>query len=208
MAQRRPPEPTTAAEYLERARRHTDAGREAEARADLDRVVALDPGCAEAWARRAGLAWHREEFDQVEADVGRALSFDPDLALAHCVRGLLLDSRGDPGALDAVETALRLDPGLWQAWNNRGAFDSDRGRPAESLPYLVEAIRLRPDHPLPWRNRGTARLELGRLDDARADLDRARDLAPRDPAIYFSRAQLHVARQDPPAALAELRQAL
>jgi adenylate cyclase len=77
-------------------------------------ALSFDPNYAQAWALMA-LAqsqlrfWHGMEVDP-EAAAARALSINPDLAEAHCVKAHLLEEQGKKAEATAeIETAVRLD---------------------------------------------------------------------------------------------------
>src|SRR5713101_6041257 len=75
------------------------------------RAVALDGADAEA---RSCLGWAlqaRGELEGALAEIERALSMSPNLAVAHWQRGATLIFSGRPKeGLDALETCIRLDP--------------------------------------------------------------------------------------------------
>ena len=86
-------------------------GRNAEAVADLDRVLALDPQRAEALVLRAAGMRRLDRLAEAERDIGRALALAPDNAEALLERGILRQIRGDAaGARADWERAIRLAP--------------------------------------------------------------------------------------------------
>ena len=85
-----------------------EQGRADEAAVCLRRVVALDPGYAEAWYNLADLA----EGTVAQADLRRALAVDPDYADAHYnLADLLYRDAQYAAAADHWERYLALDPG-------------------------------------------------------------------------------------------------
>ena len=110
-------------------------------------AIAIDPDYAQAWALMA-LAqtdlryWHGHPEDGREA-AERALTIDPNLAEAHCVRARYLQNDGlIDEANHQLETALRLDPESWEV-NREGAFLMFRqGRFADAVPYFEKAVAL------------------------------------------------------------------
>ncbi|RMD90785.1 MAG: tetratricopeptide repeat protein [Alphaproteobacteria bacterium] len=65
------------------------------------------------------------------------------------------------------------------------------GRAALALAHCDTAIALAPGDWRGYVNRGAAAFDLGRLAAARRDFERARDLAPGEPAIEANLALLH-----------------
>ena len=111
------------------------------------KTVAVDPQYAQAWALMA-LAqtelrfWHDSPEDGL-ASAERALSIDPNLAEAYCVKARYLE---DEGLIDEANTqvqiALRLDPDSWEV-NKEAAFLTFRqGRIEESIPFFEKAAAL------------------------------------------------------------------
>jgi chemotaxis protein methyltransferase CheR len=97
---------------LERARELADAGRLAEARAQLDDLLGGDDRRAEAYVLRATI--HQAEGRDAEAvlDLRRALFVDPSSPVAHALLGASLARLGHPARAErAVALALAsLDP--------------------------------------------------------------------------------------------------
>jgi tetratricopeptide (TPR) repeat protein len=66
-------------------------GRRADARAALDRALALEPGHAAANTQLGVMLREEGKFTEAEAAYRRALATDPEHALAHYNLGVLLD---------------------------------------------------------------------------------------------------------------------
>ena len=95
-------------------------------------AVSIDPDYAEAWALMA-LAqsqlrlWHAKDVDALPA-AERALSINPNLAAARCVKAHILEEQGkQEEAVAEVETALRLDPDFMGGQPRGGATDVPAG---------------------------------------------------------------------------------
>jgi len=79
----------------------------------LDRAVALDPGFAEAWNRRATVLFMIGRHDQSIADIERVLVLEPRHYGALAGLGQILVRLEEPeGALFAFEAALAINPHL------------------------------------------------------------------------------------------------
>ena len=73
-----PPEPTTAAEYVERGNRYSRNGVYERAIADYTAAIELDAGYADAWFNR-GISWYEVgDYPQSIADLTEAIRLDPE----------------------------------------------------------------------------------------------------------------------------------
>jgi adenylate cyclase len=110
-------------------------------------AVSIDPNYAQAWALMA-LAqsqlrlWHARDVNALTA-AERALSLNPNLAEARCVRAHALEEQGKRDeAFAEIETALRLDPNSWEANREAARFYFREGRVREAIPYFEKAAAL------------------------------------------------------------------
>jgi len=149
------------------------------------RAVALDGADAEA---RSCLGWAlqaRGEADGALAEIERALSMSPNLAIAHGHRGATLIFAGRPKeGLTALETCIRLDPrdpylavrllhiacGLY--------FCSEYEASIEASKRLIRSY---PDFPMIYRWSAAALGQLGRPAEAKEALEKA---VSRTPAAF------------------------
>jgi TolB-like protein/class 3 adenylate cyclase/Flp pilus assembly protein TadD len=161
----------------------SSAQRSAEALAR--RAVALDGADAEA---RSCLGWAlqaRGEADGALAEIERALSMSPNLAIAHGHRGATLIFAGRPKeGLTALETCIRLDP--------RDPYLAVRllhvacglyfcGEYEASIEASKRLIRSYPDFPMIYRWPAAALGQLGRTAEAKEALEKA---VSRTPAAF------------------------
>lgn len=145
---------------------------------DLTRYAEMRPGDPAAWAMRAAVHKERGAFLESSADFTRALALDPSLALAWQQRGEIRLALGDAaGAISDLTEALRLAPDSWTFYM-RGLAHVKLESWSDAEADFSEAIRLVPRLPLPYLDRGAARLAAGNREGARADAQRALDLAP------------------------------
>lgn len=121
------------------------AGRLDEARADLDRALALAPRCF--WI----LAWHgelllcREEADAGLAQLKRALKLQPRYAQAWIWAGqALLKTERTKEALKAFDAALALEPGNVWGLIGRAVCLEKGGKAAEAEALYARARELAP----------------------------------------------------------------
>jgi adenylate cyclase len=145
-------------------------------------AVALDGADAEA---RSCLGWAlqaRGEADGALAEIERALSMSPNLAIAHGHRGATLIFAGRPKeGLTALETCIRLDP--------RDPYLAVRllhvaaglyfcGEYEASIEAAKRLIRSYPDFPMIYRWSAAALGQLRRTAEAKGALEKAVFHAP------------------------------
>ena len=85
-------------------------------------------------------------------------------------------------AVEDFGEAIRLDPTLGWAYNNRCWTYGLLGRAEEALPDCDRALSLMPDQPEVLDSRALIYWQLGDLTKARADLERARTVDPALPS--------------------------
>jgi adenylate cyclase len=135
------------------ARQHWISGNDGDSRRDevvvriCRQATALDPNYAKAWALMA-LAQTELRFRHDKREDGlqaaeRALSLDPDLAEAHCVKARYLGEAGrHEEANRQIETALRLDPESWEANKEAARLIFRQGRIKDAIPFFEKAAAL------------------------------------------------------------------
>lgn len=181
----------------------------------LQLSVVLDPGSAETWARLGHIIandhlnqWNntsRENLSDAEEAVRKALSIDPNLALAHFASGLLQRARGaHHAALDAFIRAVELDRNFATAYAQQGNQFTLVGSPERAHPLVEQAIRLSPHDPsigiFQWFI-GRANFFAGRYAEAISWLRKSVETRPN---VWFNRLYLvsAYARSDMPQAAA------
>jgi tetratricopeptide (TPR) repeat protein len=91
------------------------------------------------------------------------------------------------GAMAHYDWAIRIDPNVAMAWNDRGLGWDLKGEYDKALADLNEAIRLNPQGAKAFNNRGYTWLQKGDRDKALADLDEAIRLDPRQALAFNNR---------------------
>src|SRR5262249_37259332 len=123
-----------------------DAGRFADAQAELERALADLPDFATAHARLGDALRKRGEPARALASYDRALALDPQLADAHSGRGIALEALGrESEAAAEYRRALALDPNHPDANNNLANLLLRAGKLQEALVLYVRANAARPD---------------------------------------------------------------
>ena len=128
-------------------------------------------------------------FAEAEQYFQKAIELDRNFALAYCgladALALRVDYADAPPAATlgraqaAVDAALKLDPGLADAWVSVGYIESSRGgdvvRQAE---VLRRAVELDPNHAMARKGYGLALKSLGQFEESAVQLEHAARLDP------------------------------
>ncbi|MFB6551911.1 tetratricopeptide repeat protein [Streptomyces sp. NPDC056405] len=201
--------PVRALAHAVRGSRLRHNGAYAEALAEYDRALALDPGLARAYRSRAMTHGSLDDYDAALADIDRALALNPDDARSHAIRGDFLRTvKRYDDALRALDEAIRLDPATDFAWGSRGALRLGRGDPHGALADLNQALELTPDYPWALARRARVWRALGEPARQRADLDRALAVHPDSAWILCERGDALRVRGHDTEALADYDRAL
>ena len=105
-------------------------------------------------------------------------SIDPN-AVAEFVKGLTYQNRRNyEKALEHYTEALRLNPQLAGAYNNRGNVYNSMGEHDCAIRDFIKAIQLRPDFADAYNNRGNVYNSMGEHDCAIEDFTKAIQLKP------------------------------
>jgi adenylate cyclase len=109
----------------------------------------------------------------------KATAINPGYAFAYYVKSLaLFDTRQFPGAIEAAQTAVALDPNAAYGYFAMALAEGPLGRCEQSIAHIKQAFTLSPRDPLggPWHTYlGAAEICLGRLDAGIAEFKRAID---------------------------------
>lgn len=141
------------------------------------RAIELDPNYAAAWAGMADAysELYRYAIDlpenaamAVEAS-GHAVELDPNSADAHTSRGIALSiDKQDAEAERHFETAIVLNPNLFDAYFLYARYCGTRGNFEKAARLYVQASEIEPDNYNPPTNLAMAYTALGREQDAMA----------------------------------------
>jgi tetratricopeptide (TPR) repeat protein len=104
--------------------------------------------------------------------------------------------------------AIRLNPSMHQAWNNRGLAYFNRGQADLALADMNEALRLNPKYSYALSNRGLIHRARGQTELAYADYDAAIRSNPNYAKAHSNRASLAYSLKDYDKALASLNEAI
>ncbi|HXT51991.1 MAG TPA: sulfatase-like hydrolase/transferase [Thermoanaerobaculia bacterium] len=123
----------------------SEAGRQREALTRLERLLAADPRDAGAWEVRALVELRLGHWQAARDAARRSVDLQTVRPRAWNDLGVALFQLNDiPGALDAWQRAVDLDPRLWDALWNLGVQASTHGRPAIARAALQRFIDAAP----------------------------------------------------------------
>lgn len=144
-------------------------------------------------------------YGRARAAVNMALALDPNLAIAHAARGLLLDS-GDfnwQDARDEYQRALRLAPQDATAKFYLASLLATLGQPERAVELTRQSLSADPRNVSRYDWLAGFLIGLGRLDEAQLALRKAIDLQPEADGLHSQLALIETLRGNAAAALAE-----
>ena len=123
----------------------SDSGREAEARSQFERVLAIDANDAPALQNLGILALKAGDVSGAESRLTRALELNAKLPLAWNTLGVIYAQKGDfEHAVDSWKRAVACDPRQYDALLNIGIVASKAGNTPEARAALERFVRTAP----------------------------------------------------------------
>jgi tetratricopeptide (TPR) repeat protein len=201
-------QPDSAGARHNRAQALFSLGRLAEARAELDVVVARRPDLHAAW-NLLGSVLAAQRDPRAEQAYRRALMLRADHPETHYNLGVLFLEAGRlEEAITCYRKAIGLRANFHAAHNNLANALRARGRFDEALVHYAQAVQLDPTFAEGWSNYGAALREGGRVEEAIAALERAVALAPQSWNAMSNLGLAYLARNRLQDAVAAQRRAL
>ena len=150
------------------------------------KAAELSPNFSFAWARVAELEFSFGRTKPARAAVEESLRLAPRNAQAHALHGFLLAAENRlHAALDAFDQAIAIDPMLANGWLGRGLCRIKRGDAEGGRQDLQMAALVEPNRALLRSYLGKAFSNAGDNPHATKELDRAKELDPKDPTAWF-----------------------
>ena len=130
----------------------------------MEQAIALDPNFARAHAHLAASLLFLRMYDanlaaeealtrRAETSIHRALALDSNLSEAYDAQGNLLRDTNRPGAEEAYQRAIDLNPNNATAWHDYAVFLTNNAlRPDESTKAMMRSLELDPRQPVTWAN--------------------------------------------------------
>ena len=175
-------------------------GRHEEAIADYDQAIRINPQFAKAYYNRGNTKDLLGRHEEAIADYDQTIRINPQYAQAYYNRG---NAKGELGrheeAIADYDQAIRINPQYAQAYCNRGTAKNVLGGHKDAIVDYNEAIRINPKIAKAYCGRGIANIAIEEYEKARADLQRAFELATEQSNQELARAARALLDQIPPA---------
>ena len=127
---------------------YTALKRSADARAEYERAIALDPKMAEAYLNLGILLFEEQEYAAAVVPLRKAVDLLPAMSRPRSFLAAAQDRSGDPvGAAQTFETVLNLDPNDLTANHYLGDLYLRNNKPADAEVKFRRALEIRPDAP-------------------------------------------------------------
>ena len=125
------------------------------------------------------------------------------------IQGVDKQRKGDnKGAILAYNKAIRLNPNLAEAYNNRGIVRDELGDKPGAIDDYNLAIQFNPNYAQAYNNRGNVRNELGDKQGAIDDFNQAIKINPNYAQAFNNRGAARFALGDKQGAIADFNQAI
>ncbi len=205
-----PPESiTSAAEALAESYYRQSRSQLEAARAAARRATELSPENGYAWTRLAELEFSFGRAPAAGFALLRALAQTPRNAQAHALHGFVLSSENRVRrARAAFEEALALDAGLGNGWLGLGLTKIKRGDLEGGRRDLQTAATVEPTVSLFHSYLGKVLSAEGLAEEARKDLELAKQLDANDPTPWLYSALEHQQLNQPNAAITDLHESI
>jgi tetratricopeptide (TPR) repeat protein len=149
-------------------------------------------------------------FEKAAAYFAERIRKSPEDGYAHAARAVARMGKGDRDekALADLNEAIRLDPKLAVAFEQRGYIAYGKKEYDKSLADLNEAIRLDPQIRWPYHVRGWIWYRKKDYDKALADYQQALRIDPKEAVFYRDRGNVAFSRKQYDKALADYSEAI
>ena len=117
-------------------------------------------------------------------------------------------ANNDQEAIERYTQAIKLNPQMFRAYNNRGNAYRRKGDNDRAIADYDKAIELNPDYTRAYNNRGNAYRRKGDNDRAIADYDKAIELNPDYTRAYNNRGNAYRRKGDNDRAIADYDKAI
>lgn len=168
---------------------------------DCDKAIELNPDSPIAYFTRGDIRVFLDDPDQWNAvveDLTKAIELNyPKLYAPYSLRASIrLNVERDlESALADYNEAIRLDPNVPLAHNDRGCIHMLKGDYEKALADFSAAISLDPAYSQIYTSRGEMYFLSGQLDEALADFQKAHSLKPENKFAIIGLAIVHFALQ-------------
>lgn len=187
------------AEIFAGAVRHHQSGRLAEAVAQYELVISLDPDHADVH-NNLGVAFVQlGRIDEARTHFERAVILNPDYADAHNNLGNSLAAQARfKDAVAHFERAWLLNPNLAGTQKNAGAALMQLDRIDEAAEHYRRVLATNPDDAEAYQELGNVLKAQGKLDEALRHYERAIAIRPTYAEAHYSRAEVKTFQSSDP----------
>jgi tetratricopeptide (TPR) repeat protein len=185
--------------FIQQALRRRDAGREAEAIADLATALEIDPDNAEALIVRAQMLMANGNAEQATADIERVINNGTERPEPFSMRAHLRQDRSSKAErLADLTRAVELGPDCFLYPLNRGLFHANVGDWDRAYSDFATAHELAPEESEPLVNLAAARINRGCFDTALEACQQVLDRQPSHAHALYNRgvALAHLGRRE------------
>jgi TolB-like protein/Tfp pilus assembly protein PilF len=184
-----------------------------------EQAIALDPRYARAYASMA-VSWttlggtflsgdeQRQAYAKARVAVEQALRLDPDVAVAHAARGLLLQWADFDwtGAEAEYRRAVELAPSDGLSRFSLGRMQGTLGHAEQAIAMLRQTITIDPRNGGAWSWLGWDLAAVGQLEEAEQAAHKAVAFVPGSPFIAAGLVMIQIERGETAAALISAQQ--
>jgi tetratricopeptide (TPR) repeat protein len=194
MLRRSPDDPKA---LLAIGRVHLQAKRLPEARAALQKALALDARLPEGWNELGGVESESGNTAEALHCYEKALALAPDLGYALINAAQAQEKLGNPAEAERLyRHALATDARNSDAANGLGLLLAQKGQNEEARKLFEQAISIRRDDPSAINNLGVLYLNMGQVNNAIAAFEYGIQVAPLDDLLYLNLARIWVQKGD------------
>jgi len=151
-----------------------------------EEILKKSPNDVDALIERGEILERQGKKDEAIAPLQAALKADPDSAKAHYYLGVAYGQEG--GKVDLAEAewrqAVRIFPALVDAQKGLAVVAMRKGEWDQLAASAEELIKVQPNSPLGYVYRSAAEAAKKNISGAESDLQKAIEVAPKDPLPY------------------------
>ena len=185
-------------EHIHEARRLGEAGRYADAVAEIDMAIEIHPDVAESYLQRAEIHKGARNYFKAIDDYSKALKIAPDMSGARYDFAQTLRRVKMYGpAIEEYRKAIELEPVKAEAYNNLGITYTEMGERDKAIEYFRKVIELDDTYIKAYNNLGAALAQKGEFDQAIEVLETAIRKDPKYPHSYKNLAMVYVELKRP-----------
>jgi tetratricopeptide (TPR) repeat protein len=168
--------------YVQRASSLLSVGRVEEAKAEIEKALAIDPGNGQAFALQSIIAVTQNEKDKALTLAKKAVETDPKSASARIALSYAQQASFDlKGALGSLKEAVELEPENALAWARLAELHMSFGELDQALEAANKAVSIDPNVSRTRTVLGYAYLTQVNIKEAKSTFEKAIELDQADP---------------------------